>query len=313
MYDYLLYGGRLRSEIPFPELPPCPPGPATWTLRLGAPSPAPVDEVVHEERHGPRCVVRLSRVAGGYRYEHSCTGTFDLSADGREIVWSPAPDHPVDVARLDITGRIIILSVSSERVFCLHGSAIAGARGAAAFLGNSGSGKSTLALALGRAGAEHLSDDTLPIELGTPPTIWPGDHTIRLRDDSAAQLASSHDRWRANDGKHVMTRRGAALPEGRRAPLEALYLLRPAPADAPLARRRVAAMRAVPATIAHVRTAPILSGAETAAMLDQVATLVERVPVYELAVPRDWERIDDVAREILSWHGGPVLAERVAS
>jgi hypothetical protein len=252
--------------------------------------------------------MRLTRAGAGHRYTHSCTGTFEISEDGRVITWDGVPGAPLDTVRMDVLARVLLLCVSSESVLCLHGSSVVTRGGAIAFLGHSGAGKTTLAMAVARAGALHLSDDTLPIALDDSPSVWAGDSTIRLCDDSASHFGTrAAERWRASDGKRVVFR--PPLPDGSdRVPLTALYVVEPVRTDGASAsdavRHRLEGVAAVMMLIPHVRTAALARAGRSAALLDQVTRIVDRVPVYTVRIPRGWEHLDHVATTLLGWHGG---------
>jgi len=144
VHSYAVFGGRLVSELPFPELAPATAGPANWTLRLGSLATRPGGELVHAEELTPSCRMRLTRVDGVYRYEHSCTGAFEVSADGSVITWDGSPHAPLDTVRMDVLARVLLLCLSHRDVLCVHGSAVVAAEGAIAFLGHSGAGKTTV-------------------------------------------------------------------------------------------------------------------------------------------------------------------------
>jgi hypothetical protein len=320
MPDYAIFGGTLRSELDFPELVAVHGPAADWTLRVGALPPD--DEradVLHDATLSPSCRVRVTRHAGRHRFIHSCTGTFEISPDGREICFSPAPGARLDVARTDLIARVLLLAAHRPGVAWMHGSAVVCDGRAIAFLGNSGVGKSSLALALARAGAKHVCDDTLPIELGTPPVVWPSDHTLRLNDDTKDLFAKSVDAVRREaDGKFILTHdmltheatTDDGLPPAVRAPLDAIYLVvpetNPTVLSRAVVRTRLSSSASVPALIPQVKVGPVLPRGSAARVLNDLATIVESVPVYQLRVARDWSMVDRVVSQLLQWH--PLVA-----
>src|SRR5437867_8392130 len=79
MRDYAVFGGRLRSEIDFPELVRSPGEHPDWTFRVSSRQPpATRVELVGERRLGSEHY-RLSRADAGFRLEYSHAGTFDIS------------------------------------------------------------------------------------------------------------------------------------------------------------------------------------------------------------------------------------------
>lgn len=316
MPDYFVFGGCLRSELPFPELGETSGREPQWTLELGSLLPNDGAEVLSDAELSASCHVRVTRNHGAFRYAHSCTGAFDVSADGRRIVFEPSDKANLDAARTDFVARVLLLCVD-HGVTWLHGSAVRIGRSAVAFLGASGAGKSTLALALARAGAQHICDDTLPLETEPVPMVWPSDHVIRLRPDSKGRFASdAKSIRRESDGKFVLTRNALAsadialasdAPGSARSPLSVLYLLKPVAPDARVAtaevieRRRIAPSAALPALMQHLKLGPVTRPEDPARMMRQLGAIARAVPVYELHVNRDWEVLDEVVTRIIAW------------
>jgi hypothetical protein len=230
------------------------------------------------------------------------------------------------------------MSADQDNVAWLHGSAARIGQSAVAFIGASGAGKSTLALALARAGAEHICDDALPIEPGTPPVVWASDGTVRLCSDTKRKFApQANSVRRESDGKFVVIR-STLQPEDTapdadagldssildrhadfRTPLSALYLLAPVPATAsagasqPLVGRRLLApSAAIALLIQHLKLGALVSPDYPARKMEQLAAVLREVPVFELTVPRDWERIEEVVSRLLEWHE-PNEADAMAS
>lgn len=316
MPDYFIFGGCLRSELEFPELAPARDAAPTWTLRTGALAPLPASELLAELQPTPQCGMRLTRSGDTYRYWHSCSGTFEIAPDGRTIVFDPVPGGRLDVARTDLVARVLLHCVDDGAITWLHGSAVAVGDGAIGFLGRSGSGKSTTALALARAGARHVCDDTLPVESGPVPAVWPSDGTLRLCGDSREALAPLDEAVRRqSDGKYVLTHAALGAASGpdplarHRSPLSALYILRGAPGDeavegAVAERRLVSPRAALPALMQHLKLGLVVRPGTPHRVLEQLAALTRTVPVYELRVARDWSRLGELAAHLLAWHAG---------
>ena len=317
MPEYFIFGGCLRSELRFPELTESRGRPPDWTLRLSTISRIDEGQVLSDVAFSPTCRVRLSRGDGWLRYSHSCTGTFEIFANGSRILFEPAPNGDIGTARTDFIGRVLLHCVDRARVTWLHGSAVRVGNRAIAFIGQSGTGKSTMALALARAGCEHVCDDTLPVEAAVPPVVWPSDHIIRLRPDTRGRLAScAHAVRRESDGKFILTggafdsrevTLAAGAPGAGRMPLAAVYLLEPAtsPLAEPVTRRAVGPTAAVPRLMHHLKLDPVVGPEDPASLVRQLATIAGSIPVYELTVARDWARIDDVVARLLAWHCEP--------
>jgi len=315
MPDYFVFGGCLRSELTFPELTHTHGRVPDWMLRMGALSRNDDAEVISDVELSPTCRIRLTGGDGWFRYSHSCTGSFEVFADGRRILFEPAENGDLDGARADFVSRVLPYCVDHASITWLQGSAVRIGGGAVAFLGPSGSGKSTLAMALTRGGADHICDDTLPVDAGATPVIWPSDDIIRLCSDSRTRLASSARAIRReSDGKFVMTRRelgpdesspASDAPASIRSPLAAIYVLKssdPSPSDAPVARQLVPPSAAVSILMQNLKLGPLVTREAPARLLNQLCCIVQTVPVYELTVSRNWSVLGEVVEAVTAWH-----------
>lgn len=326
MPDYFIYGGCLRSELSFPELTETHGRTPDWMLRLGTLSRTDDDaEVLSDVALSSSCRIRLTRGEGWFRYSHSCTGSFEVFSKGRRILFEPSSNANLDGARTDFVSRVLLYCVDHDSITWLHGSAVRIAGGAVAFLGASGSGKSTLALALAQGGADHICDDTLPVEAGPSPVIWPSDDIIRLCPDGRTRLASSTSAVRReSDGKFVLTRRSVGSAHASstsdgfrqaRCPLSAIYLLKSAEHsddENVVTRRLVRPTSAVPALMQYLKLGPVARREDPARVVKQLGAIASAVPVFELSVSRDWAVVDDVVKRVIAWHTRPsVLASQL--
>jgi hypothetical protein len=319
MPDYEIFGGCLRSDLPLHELREIGGVQPNWTFRIAEERP-PMGgggaELLGEDVTGVG-TVHLYRSPAGFRVEYNDTGTYDVSPDGREIVWYRVPDADMDLVHTDVMGRVLAVALHASGVFCLHGSAVAVGESCAAFLAPKRHGKSTLAVALTAAGARLMTDDTLAVDLGGRPMAWPGVHCVRLWPDSERHLRGQST---ADDGG---SRRKAqvgdfALDElmRERMPLGALYLLRPVKAEngaAAVRRVQLAPMQAAIALVKNTKLGGLLGKSETPTVLRQAGAVAEAVPVYLLEVVRDLGRIAEVVETIMSWHGQPSGAPATAA
>lgn len=304
---YRVFGGALRSELPFPELPVDSSSEADWTLRVQEePPPLVGPRPLGEEPLIDGVTARLVRDAERFRLSLEDTGSFDVSLDGRELTWYPAPGADEELARLDVIGRVLALAEHAAGAHCLHASSIVIDGRAIALVAPKGYGKSTTAMALLRQGGRLLTDDTLPVRVGDPVLARPGVHGVRLREDSAEKFAGDQTTAPTlNADKLLVT----AFDEDRLAqepaPLDAIYLLTPVRPDADPAiatRRRLAPMESALLLVAHGKLAPLLGRDEGSRTLVRASAIARAVPVYALAIGRDLARIDDAARTIVGWH-----------
>lgn len=329
MNDYRIFGGRFRSELAFPELPPAPvDGRPDWTLsihRNGVERGG--GTFLGEDVVGGDTRVRLFRTETGVRLEYEDTGSFDIDGHAGEIVWCPGPDARVEAARMDVVGRVLAAALHVRGVASLHGSAVLLGDGAVGFLAPKGFGKSTLALALVRAGARLVTDDTIAVDPGPPVRALPGVHHLRVWSDALAALgADAAAETETNGGARGPDAAGGAegaervketlrdLPSDRLAtapaPLSTLYLLLPRPPDVEVAAHRTRMLGVVAALslLSHAKLGPMLGGEAAGELMRGSTDLVRRVPIYRLEVGRSLERVGEVVEALFGWHGAPEAA-----
>lgn len=332
MPHYSVFGRCLSSAIGFPELRVSRDPEPRWTLRAtDTPAALGSAELLGTDAAIPSAAVSLYKFAEGYRLQYSDIGTFDISSDGRFIDWSAPATCSLPAARLDIISQVLPLSLYASGMLCLHGSAVAleGA-GAIGFLAPSFSGKSTLAMAMASAavGARILTDDALAVEPSVPVTAWPGVHSVRLWDDAARRIVGDQTGLQSVGAYQLQRRDGKAwptepfqgtnvtskqilsrLPEDKlmleSTTLKAIYLLAPAQAGAnsPAARRTLLpAVRAALSLVQHTKLGALLGKSEAPVLFDRAVRVAAAVPVYELAIVRDLDRIPEVVTQLTDWH-----------
>lgn len=303
---YSVYGERLASAIPLPELDEIPPGPARWTVETSA-ALAPVEDVtelgadlIYGSVHA-----RLYAHARGHRIVVEDTGVFDLSHGGSRVTVVPFADGTPDFVRAHLTGRVLATALWLDGLLPLHASAVAMRDGVVGILAPKGFGKSSLALALTQAGGWLVSDDTLPVEADSG-RAWPGLHGLRVHDDAREVLGVAAGRLRTAEGKHVITELGRERLFARPMALSALYLLVPVEPDGEgVDRVAIAPMQAAISVVGHVKVGGLLGRSGARAMLERAVRVTTRTPVFQLRVPRDLAALPGLARTILSWHGEP--------
>jgi hypothetical protein len=309
MNSYQVFGGVLRSELEFPELDQATRGEVDWTLTVTtSPAPdVPLGDALGEDKVDQGVMVRSYATPAGFRLAYDDTGVFDVTAGGREIRWHRPESADLEAGRLDVLGRVLALALHASGWLSLHGSAVAMAEGAVAFLAPKGNGKSTLAFALMRAGAALMTDDTVVIGSGAPATVRPGVQSVRLFRDSAAWLSAPVPVAGSSDLKATFGQLSDDARRLTRAPLAALYLLESVPAGTiaePLERHRLAGPEAVFGLLGQTKIGALLGGAEAPTVFASVVALAEGSAIYRLRVARDYERLGTVVERILGWHGG---------
>jgi len=311
MPDYALYGGRLRTDLVLPDLALAPgAGDPDWSLAVAPDAtPGPDGELLGKEDIGG-LLVRHVRHDGGYRVAYDIIGAFDIVAGGREIRWH-RPEGDVDMAlvSLAIAGRVLATALHSAGALCLHGSGVSFAGRAIAFVAPKFHGKSTLALALTAVGAQLVTDDMIPVELGPPVTVRPGVQNVRLFKDSLHTLDPRDSIvGMGPGGKHVLTGLDERSLMLSRAELVAVHVLQPAaelPGGVAVRRERLADVPASLMMVVHAKLGAVLGRSEGSVVFDRAARVARAVPVYNLHVARDYARLPEVVGQIRAWYEHP--------
>jgi hypothetical protein len=166
--DYSVFGLRVRSEIPLPELFEAGPGDADVTICLG--------EVPVVEGND----IGLA-VAGGALFLHIFgIARFRISG-GDTVVVDPEPGVPDGNVRLYLLGSAFGALLHQRGILPLHANAIEVDGKAVAFMGASGAGKSTLAAWFHDRGHRVAADDVCVVRFGAKtPFVSPGLPRLRL-------------------------------------------------------------------------------------------------------------------------------------
>jgi len=307
MPDYQFLDGTLRSDLSLPELPASRGRPVRWRLTRSPALRPPLHPVtLGSELVEPGVAVSLVRHDAGLRLIFDDTGSFDISPGGEVIAWDPPEAPDLEAVRKDVLGRVIAVALHLQRSLVLHGSAVDLGGPAVAFLAPKFHGKSTTAAALVERGARLLADDLVVLSDTDPPNVLPTMSVVQLWEDSALQVpAASPRRPEARGPGKVQHRwtdpcRYATDP----APLAAIYLLAPRRPgdDAGVARQALPGVEATLALLGQAKVGALLGVAERADLLDSFGILADRVPVYRLDVPRDFDRLEELTSTIEGWH-----------
>lgn len=294
MSVHLVYGLRLESPIPFPELP-----------RDTGPEAAEVDVRL---RLGPIDVEHPADVEAEswYRAEPSDVALHwaDFGSarveDGRLVRLDARDEVPPIWRRAVVLGTLFSVVLMQRGRFPLHGGAVVVDGGVRAFVGRSGAGKSSLTGAMVARGHALVADDVTPLEAvdaGGAPRVHPGRAEIKLDDASAAALgvdpAELEELFR-DEGKRVL-RRGLTAADGVRR-LDALYVLEwgDRVAIEPLSRQETFRL-----FVEHGhRPELFLASLGEAEAMRRCAGLAAGTRAFRLVRPRDLERLDDAARAV---------------
>jgi hypothetical protein len=307
MTDYAVYGGFLRSTTPIPELRAVADvASPSWFFEKSSDPPPLLDspQRIGEDQVFDGIRATLLRAENMLRLQFDDTGTFDVRERTTRIVWYEKPDCQLDVARADLIGRVLPLALHERGFFALHASAVRMSGNAIAFMAPKNYGKSSLAMSLvTRHAAGLLTDDTLIVAPSDGIAV-PGVHSVRLWRETAARFDGLGAGRRVLSEKQIFEE----LPETSLAltetPLDSVYTIVPAAADASEAarRERLDGAGATIALIQYQKLGALLGGPEAARVFERAAALATRCSIYALHVARDFARLGAAATTIAQWH-----------
>lgn len=285
MNDYHIFGWRLRSALPLPDL-------RLWWGDAREPDivveigPVPLPD---PDQPGFSPAVQIG--PGGVRLAIPGVADYWVEAGHRVIVQPHLPVEAPDI-RVFLLGTVLAILCFQRGFLPLHASAVEVGGRVLLISGVSGAGKSTLAAALSARGYRLLSDDLCALDVGAAEMrIHPAFPRVKLWQDSAARLAIAAEgleRSRMELAKvHVPV--PADLFQSDPLPPAYIVLLRTEPVRD---NRKIRFLQGVEALrrfdIVHRWRLGIALG-QQAPILKGLARLVDHIPVAE--VPRS----DDLA------------------
>ena len=188
MSDYQLFGWRVQSALPLPELLP-------WRGDARAPDlivekgavPPPGQDL-------PSFSPAIQIGSTGVRVAIPAVATYWVEAGRRVVIEPVLPEDAPDI-RVFLLGTVLAILCFQRGLLPLHASAIDIGGRVLLLSGISGAGKSTLAAAFSARGYRLLSDDLCALEVreGQPLRILPAFPRVKLWRDSAEQLQVAFD------------------------------------------------------------------------------------------------------------------------
>ena len=274
-------------------------------LALAAPSvagPADVEVVAGEGRAIPyerpsTDVIAERTVDGVPRYTFARCGDsvvgriyhlvdFVFDASHRRVEYHKAPSAAPELVAILIAGTVTAYLLAEQGRLVLHASAVEVSGEALAFVGFSGQGKTTLATLLCAEGHPLVTDDLLPVDTGGDGiTCIPAATELRVRDKSnplVERFGPNVARRRTVDERHAVA---APVTTVNRLRLAAVVIPVPDRGSTEVRARRLPAGEAVVRLTAYQRIEGWTAAATLLAQFQQIAALVESVPVLEMRVP----------------------------
>ena len=283
MAVYSIYGRRLQSDMPLPE------------LALAA--DAGIPDLVFERGRIPepagtwfdiwpvpdgRAWVRGIRVPSGYVVRYEDRADFLVEPARRTITCDDDTESgcPDEMMRHFLLDQVVPLMLSLDAPV-LHASSVVIRGAMAAFIGPGGAGKSTLAVALGRLGHPVGSDDGLLLTLTDGEVLGvPAYGGARLCPDSAnvvgGQPVSSSAKIRVRDGLPFFS--GAA-------PLARIYVVDPRP-SADITFHALTPREAVMALVEQAYRLALDDREALVRQFDDLSAAALRIDAWRLSFPR---------------------------
>lgn len=278
---YSIYGRRLQSDMPLPELELAPGNPDIVFTRGRIPEPAGAWFEIWPVPDG-RAWVRGIRVPSGYVVRYEDRADFLVEPGRRTITCDDDTDSgcPDEMMRHFLLDQVVPLMLSLDAPI-LHASSVVIGGAMAAFIGPGGAGKSTLAVALGRLGHPVGSDDGLLLTRTDGEVFGiPAYAGARLCADSASvvggQSATSPGKIRVRAGLPFFT---AA------APLARIYVVDPRPASE-VTFHALSPREAVMALVEQAYRLALDDRDALARQFDDLTTVALRIGAWRLAFPR---------------------------
>jgi hypothetical protein len=316
---YRVYGQRLCSGLPLPELPHADFQVRDLAVRCLVPSNNGGGD------HGPaRLLDRRGTSEGdqlsvwateeGYLLRWEGKGDFHIGKDGRSVSCDVNSELGRGWLTANLYGLVLAFALHLKGVRNLHASAVVLPSGAVGFLAAPGSGKSTLAAAFAARGYPFLTDDLLAMTEEAPGyCVHPGFPFTSLSALSIGALGPSVS------SVSTEFKEAPALPLGgktrvavdakwaafhpRPAPLSALFILRRGGPEEPIALECLPRAEAIRLLLENTICLPILPAQVLQAQLAFMAKLTASVPVWTLSYPTGFQHTPRIIEQVLAQSG----------
>lgn len=326
MYSYFVYGLGIRSTLQLPELESGEQESmehGAWSREQGAGSGEHRARSLEQESKGQSAkgkapgaessdvkilFGRVERLPPGAAVEGSYfrvtsgetqlfwedVGTIQVRG-GCEIIVDPVPGVEEALLRLVILGPALGALLQQREHLVLHGSAVAIAGGAVAFLGDKGWGKSTVAGVFYSRGYSIAADDIVPVHVGTGcPVVHTGFPQLKLWPDTAVSLGYALETMPRLHSR--LDKRAQRVDRGfsqAPLPLRAIYLL----AQGEILRLEPLASRnALLELVRHSYRPELLRASGASWHFLQCASIAKSTRIRYLRVPRSLSALPDLAR-----------------
>lgn len=297
MPDYNLFGWRVQSTLPLPELLPWRGGARAPDLLVEVGAVPPVDPDT------PSFSPALQICPTGVRVAIPAVATYWVEAGRRVIVQPTMPEDAADI-RVFLLGTVLAILCFQRGLLPLHASAVDIGGRVLLLSGVSGAGKSTLAAAFSARGYRLLSDDLCALEMreGQSLKILPAFPRIKLWGDSARQLQTPLEgltRSREELEKYHLPLVEAQFQPDALPPAQIVFLRTERAPERRLPRQLVGVEAFRRYDLVHRWRVGMALGCE-ALIFDGMARLIQTVPVVEVARGEDLADLPALVDSILA-------------
>ena len=186
---YSLSGISIESEVPLAGVASGCRDDAACTVAIRKPRSQPGVEWFLDLPPTGGSWLRAGALGRDYQISFRTLADFFLDSSCRDISCCPHFSTPVTTISHLLRSQVLPMALAQQGHHFIHAAAVAGSRGATAFLGPSKSGKSTLVAYLGLSGQEIVSEDVLRIAVSENQVIGsPECPEFRLWTDSLEAL-----------------------------------------------------------------------------------------------------------------------------
>jgi hypothetical protein len=284
MSDYHLFGWRVQSALPLPELLP-------WRGDARAPDLfVEIGTVPPEDPHLPSFSPAVQICPTGVRVAIPAVASYWVEAGRRVTVQPILPEEAADI-RVFLLGTVLAILCFQRGLLPMHASAVDIGGRVLLLSGASAAGKSTLAAAFSARGYRLLSDDLCALEMreGQPLMVLPAFPRVKLWRDSASHLQVPIDgleRCRDELEKYNVPLVEAQFQPDALPPAQVVFLrTERAPEQHP--SRRLIGVEALRRSVLVYRWRLGLALGCQALMFKAMVRLIEAVPVVEVARSED--------------------------
>ncbi len=236
--------------------------------------------------------------SGAYLMRLIDEADFEIFPDEARVIGWPAPDCPPDHFISLFTNAVLPVLGNHQGGLFLHGSAVAVAGHAVAFLGHSRSGKTTLAGAFAKAGHPFMTEDVIDL-VKADDAYWlqPKPSGLRVFADSASFLLGERVSWDDPEAKQSIACGGSLQFRADAAPLAAIFLLGDDPRAA-LSLRQLAPQEVVANLLPHSFLLDVEDKARLKSHFGRVVELSLGVACYSLDYIREYSQLTAVLQAI---------------